>query len=162
MNEIRRTRGFEFLPSRPRVWGGVDPTDDGRIQINLSTENVIHYIKAKYPIGGREMNENFDKKPRRSWKSSADDSPMHCYLGMHHRITMPELVAYFAEHYPHVDPNTLQMNFITVVWDEPATEEERTRRTEHHAAHDARHAKWERDTYERLKEKFESAEESDV
>lgn len=90
----------------------------------------------------------------RSWATKADDSPVRCYLGMKGRITLAELLAHFAEKYPHVDPMTLELNYSTVVWEEPPTADDLAQREEHRAWHAERQARWERDTYERLKAKF--------
>lgn len=92
----------------------------------------------------------------RSWKTEADDSWMRCYLRMKERISLREFVDYLAEHYPHVDPWTVDLNFGTAVWEEAPTEDDLAEREQWRAAQRERHAAWERKTYERLREKFES------
>jgi hypothetical protein len=97
----------------------------------------------------------FRRHPSRSWKTADDDSGMRCYLGMQGRVTLRELLEHFAEEYPHVDPMTLALNFATVVWDEPATPEDIAQREAFRAKQADRQERWERDTYARLKAKFE-------
>lgn len=92
---------------------------------------------------------------RRTWQTAEENSNIRCFLGMRGRVTLHELIDHFAEHYPHVDPYDLELNAATVTWEEPPTEEDLALRAARQQAHDERHARWERETYERLKDKFE-------
>jgi hypothetical protein len=76
---------------------------------------------------------------RRSWITDDNDRDMGCHQSI--RGTVP--VAALLEH------------LATVAWTAPATDEERRRRAERQRSHDERHAAWERETYERLRAKFE-------
>lgn len=91
----------------------------------------------------------------RAWKTADEDSLMRCYLAMDGRVTIRDLVEHFAENHPAVDPMALRLNFATVTWDEPPTPEDLADRAERNARHDERHARWERQMYEKLKAKFE-------
>jgi hypothetical protein len=104
------------------------------------------------------VSDNINEKPVRAWVTKDEGSPIRCYLGMRHRITLRELVDHFAEHYPHVDPWTLDINYSTVVWEEPPSTEDLAQREQAKRRSDERHAKWERETYDRLKAKFDSGE----
>lgn len=95
---------------------------------------------------------------RRTWQSFDDDSQMRCYLGVKGRVTLAELVDHFAERYPHVDPMTLDLNFVTATWDEPPTADDIAKRESWRAQKAERHACWERDMYAKLKAKFETSE----
>jgi hypothetical protein len=74
---------------------------------------------------------------------------------MEGRVTVQELIDHFAEHYPHVDPMGIALNFVTAVWEEPATPEDIAQREANWAAQAERKERWERETYDRLKAKFE-------
>jgi hypothetical protein len=96
------------------------------------------------------------REPTRAWKKGTEDSPMQCYLGMQGRVTIAHLVEHFAENYPHVDPMQLRLNFATATWEEPPTPADIAYREECRARHAERTEQWERETYERLKVKFEA------
>lgn len=96
---------------------------------------------------------SIEEGPRRSWKTNAYDT-MACYLGMKGRVPLGELLDHFAEKYPHVDPRTLELNFATVVWDEPPTAEDVGKLEAWRADRAGRQERWERQTYERLKAKY--------
>lgn len=98
---------------------------------------------------------------RRSWKTKDDDTTMHCYLSMRHRITVRELHDYLHENHPHVDPWEVELNFATATWDEPSTEADRAEREAWRTHQADRHAAWERDMYARLRAKFEPSEVSE-
>lgn len=98
----------------------------------------------------------FRRQPMRSWKTDDDHSEMTCYLDMEGRVTLSDLLDHFAENYPHVNTMDLQFNFATVVWDEPATPDDLSRRQEYRAKRAARTEHWERETLSRLKAKYEN------
>lgn len=100
------------------------------------------------------------RRPLRAWKMGNEDSPMCCYLGMEGRVTIGDLVQHFTENYPHVDPMALRLNFATVKWEEPPTPEDEEKRRQQRVEHARRKEHWERETYDRLKAKFEGAEDS--
>lgn len=101
------------------------------------------------------MSDNINDEYRTGWATRDEDSPIHCYLGMKNRVTLQELLDHFNEHYPEVDPAGLELNWSTIVWERPATEEEKADRARRQEAHDRRHAEWEKMTYAKLKAKFE-------
>jgi len=103
----------------------------------------------------REIVGEFRREPSRSWKTVDDNSEMSCYLGMQGRVTVRELIDHFKAQYPHVDPMTVALNFVTAVWAEPATPEDIAQREAWRAKQAARTERWERETYDRLKAKFE-------
>lgn len=103
------------------------------------------------------------KEVRRHWQSSKEDSQISCYLGMQGRITLAALLVHLAEVVPDGTPDDqIGLNFATVTWVDEPTAAERDDRARRNASHDERHAKWERDTYERLKAKFEPSAGSQV
>lgn len=104
------------------------------------------------------MTGQIDEKPSsRAWETREPDSQMRCYLGMEGRITVAELISHFAEHYPHVDPMTLQLNYATVAWTEPPTVDDIVLRERDRAWKVKRQDRWERAMYAKLKTKFEGA-----
>jgi hypothetical protein len=104
------------------------------------------------------VTESISDKPMRSWESKADDSQVSCFLHMQHRITVRELLDHFAEHYPHVDMDSVQINYATAKWMEQPTEEELEERAAGRARWEEHHEAWERRTLAELKEKYESGE----
>lgn len=105
-------------------------------------------------MSDRKKFGEFRREPNRSWKAEDDHSGMRCYLGMEGRITIEDIFAHFAEHYPHVDPMKLELNFATATWDEPASPEDIEHRRKQRADYALRQEKWERETLERLTEKY--------
>lgn len=97
-----------------------------------------------------------DPAPRRYFKSHKDpDNPrIQCFLGIR-RITFGELRKHLAEHYPEVDFDSLVIGGLQLQWEDDPWPDELAARERQRRAHDERHEKWERDTYERLKAKFE-------
>jgi len=96
---------------------------------------------------------SIDEDPRRSWKNHAYDT-MSCYLSMKGRVPLGELLDHFAEKYPHVDPRELQLNYVTIKWEETPTAEEVAKLEAWRADREQRQERWERQTYERLKAKY--------
>lgn len=94
----------------------------------------------------------------RHWKTHDSDDTMHVYLTMRHRLTLRELVAYLDRHHPGVDPWTVELNFGSATWDEPATATERVARLAWRVEQRERTEAWERRKYVELKAKFESTE----
>lgn len=105
------------------------------------------------------MTERWDGAPkteiRRHWESSKDDSRIRCYLGMQGRMPLDALIRHLGEVAPGRSLDQFGINFATVVWIDAPTDAETTTRAHGRARHDERHAAWERETYERLKAKFE-------
>lgn len=97
---------------------------------------------------------SIDGSPRRRWKTK-DYDVMTCYLGMSGRISLGDLLDHFTERYPHVDIRTVELNFATVIWDESPTVDDRAKLAADQAWQAERQKRWERETYERLKAKFE-------
>ena len=94
-------------------------------------------------------------KVNRAWAKNADDSTMRCYMGIEGRVTLAELAAHFWQNYPLVDVSELQLNFATVVWEEPPTADDIRKRQDWRAEKARRLEQWERETYERLRKKYE-------
>lgn len=108
------------------------------------------------------MTDGTFKDIRRSWMSREDDARIKCYLSMDGRATVAELLDYLTEVAPARTPEEFRINFSTVTWIDAPTEAEQRARAEWNRARDERHAKWEQDTYTRLKAKFEPAAGSQV
>lgn len=100
-----------------------------------------------------------EKPSSRSWKTKDDDSQMRCYLGMEGRVTVRELISHFEEKYPHVDPMHLELNYATVAWDEPPTDDDIAKREANIVWRNERQEAWETSMYAKLKAKFEPASE---
>lgn len=97
---------------------------------------------------------------RRHWKSKDHDG-IRCYASMEGRVTLGDLIQYFARMARHNEfLLEVELNFATATWDDEATKEELDQRRQAKAHHDRRHAEWEWQTYERLKLKFEGPEET--
>lgn len=96
-----------------------------------------------------------DPAPRRYFKSH-ENPRIACYLSIR-KVTLDELRDHFVVHYPEVDFGSLVIGGVQLQWEDEPTPEELAQLERQHRAHDERHAKWERDTYERLKAKFEGA-----
>jgi hypothetical protein len=94
-----------------------------------------------------------------TWQSNVSDLRTG-YMAVDGRMSITGLIAYMAEAAPDVDPADILVNWATVVWTRPATPDEINRRRQVQAAHDARHEAWELATYERLRAKYDPAEES--
>jgi hypothetical protein len=65
-------------------------------------------------------------------------------------------VSHFNQHYPHVLPGDIQLNFATAVWEEPPTADDLAARTAWRTKQAERQERWERETYLRLKAKFDA------
>jgi hypothetical protein len=91
---------------------------------------------------------------RWTWKSRDNDTRVG-YLAVDGRVSLGELVDHLMQVAPHVSVFGLQLNWATVVWERDATPEEIAERRAVQARHDARHEQWERETYARLRAKFE-------
>lgn len=93
---------------------------------------------------------------RSSWSwESKDSDQIRVYEGVDGRPTLGQLIAHLAEVAPHAGLDDIGINYATVVWVRPATEEEVADRDRRQKAHEERHLKWERERYWILKAKFE-------
>lgn len=97
------------------------------------------------------------KEVRRSWMSSDDDAQISCYMAMEGRVSVAALLDHLREVAPGRTAEEIGINFATVTWIDTPTGAEAQARVQRQALHDERHAHWERETYERLKAKFEPA-----
>lgn len=97
-----------------------------------------------------------DAYPRRYFKSHKDPENQRivCYLGVR-KMTLDELRDHFTVHYPEVDFGSLEIGGIQLHWEDEPTPEELGQRERQRRNHDQRHAQWERETFARLKAKFE-------
>lgn len=95
-----------------------------------------------------------DEKPRRYLKDFKGPMRMACYLQVR-KMSFGELRVHFAEHYPDVDFDSLEIGGIQLRWEDDPTLDEQEERGRQIRAHDERHEKWERETYARLRAKFE-------
>ncbi len=92
-------------------------------------------------------------EPRRMW-NDIDPPTMRVILPFAGRATVAELVGLAAQ--LGIPQDGLSINHAQhVSWVEPATMREILAREESNRRHAERHEKWERDTYERLRAKFE-------
>lgn len=71
-----------------------------------------------------------------------------------HDLTVSEIVDWC--HQRGLNPDDVKLSGGHLKWESPETEAEATRREEYHRQSMARHEEWERETYERLKEKFDA------
>lgn len=94
-----------------------------------------------------------DAAPRRSWITSASDSQRSNRLTVH-RMTLRDLREHFADRYPDVDVDGLELVNALLYWEDEPTSDELEQRALIRRAHDARHEQWERETYARLHAKF--------
>lgn len=98
-------------------------------------------------------------KIRRHWKTGGSDT-IRCYASMEGRVTLGELIQYFSSFVRTADfPLEVALNFATAVWDDQPTQDELDQRAARIARSNQRHEEWERETYQRLKAKFEGIEE---
>jgi hypothetical protein len=79
-----------------------------------------------------------------------------CYMGMRGRVTLQELIDHLAIVAPEHALSEFKVNFATVTWEDQATEEELQVQRENDRKNRERHERWEREYYERLKEKYGS------
>lgn len=91
----------------------------------------------------------------RSWQSPKDvDSDMRVYATMDGRFSVGDVLAYFAEEHPHIDVNTVELNWGTAAWVDKPTPEEVADRELRQRRTQARHDAWERQTWEKLQVKY--------
>jgi hypothetical protein len=96
----------------------------------------------------REINRNII--------SESDDDHRSCFMGMDGRVTLAALIDHLREVAPGKGLDEIGINFGTVRWVDAATDAEKRTRAEWREKSAAQKAKWERETYERLRLKFES------
>lgn len=94
----------------------------------------------------------------RRQRSSRESAVELCYMGMDGRLSVADLIGHLAQVAPGVPLEEVGINFGTVTWVDDATDEEKRQRAAWRAESAARRAKWERETYERLKAQFEPSE----
>lgn len=102
------------------------------------------------------MPDEIAEHATRAWATKERDSHMSCYLGMNGRVSLGELISHFEQHYPHVDPMSVRLNYATAQWLEPPTIDDLNRRNANERWAAERLEKWEQETYKRLKAKFET------
>lgn len=105
-------------------------------------------------MSGDERMGEFEEV-RRSWATKGEDSPMRCYMGVKGRVTLGELMTHIQEIYPNVAVSDVELNFATAVWEEPPTADDLRKRQEARDKHERRIEEWERETYERLRRKYQ-------
>lgn len=95
-------------------------------------------------------------KPREvSWTwQSKDNDLRNGYMAVDGRMSIAELVEHMRNIAPGVDPADIQVNWATVVWARPATNEEMAQRKQAIDRWEARHEAWERETLARLTAKY--------
>ena len=91
---------------------------------------------------------------RWSWKSN-DSTIRSGYAGIDGTVSITDLLAHVRTILPDISPDDIQINFATFRITREATPEEIAERQCHQQAQAERHEKWERETYERLKVKYE-------
>jgi hypothetical protein len=104
-------------------------------------------------VGTQAMTDGELSEPRYAWQSNDSDVRVG-YLSVKGRITVSELIHELAKLAPDATLHDINTNFATVSWTRPATAEEIEQRKAQRAASDARREKWERENYERLREKY--------
>lgn len=90
---------------------------------------------------------------RWSWKTS-DGDLLAGYAGIKGTISVTELIAHVRKTLPDISPDDIEVNFATIRVVRPATDEEIQERECWKKRQEERHEKWERETYERLREKY--------
>lgn len=97
----------------------------------------------------------------RTWVTADDDTKRSCYLQMEGRVSLTDLLRHLdSVIHPSVDnTDNIYVNFGTIRWEEPSTEQERAERAEQRRNSAARKAAWEKKTYAELKAKFEGTNE---
>jgi hypothetical protein len=95
---------------------------------------------------------------RRSFITKDNDDQRACYMAVDGRVSIPDLIAHLEAVAPGTPIEAFGLNFATVAWVDEATEDERRDRAAWRAEWAERHEQWERETYERLRLKFEAAE----
>lgn len=104
------------------------------------------------------MTEELFGEPRKHWRTSNIEDGMIYYLGKvgyQTQVTIQQLLDHLQENYPDVHPTLAKINFATVTWHAPATEEDRQKLIAKRKESDARNARWEQDMYLKLKKKYE-------
>jgi hypothetical protein len=76
------------------------------------------------------------------------------YMAVDGRVTIAELIEHMRQVAPGVSLDEINVNWATVVWSRPGTDEEIADRRQAEALWEARHEKWERETLARLTEKY--------
>jgi len=89
-------------------------------------------------------------EPRRSWAARESNEIIVCHMGMTGRISVASLLAHMATIAPEITPEQMLINFSTLKWTEPSTEEDRAQREAWLARQAERTEKWERETLARL------------
>jgi hypothetical protein len=90
---------------------------------------------------------------RWSWQSDTNDL-RNGYMAVDGRISIADLIARMQEVAPGVDLADINVNWATVVWARPATDQELEARAEGRRRHMVRQEKWERETLARLLNKY--------
>lgn len=90
---------------------------------------------------------------RWTWQSK-DSDLRNGYLAMDGRVSLADLNAWMQNYAPGVAPEEIMVNWATVVWSRPATNQELAERAEQRAAWDKRHEAWERETLAKLTAKY--------
>jgi len=94
-------------------------------------------------------------EPRRSWATKTKDGDeIVCHMGMTGRISVASLLAHMATIAPEVTTEQMLINFSTLKWTEPSTEEDREVREAWLVRQAERTEKWERETLTRLIKKY--------
>lgn len=88
-----------------------------------------------------------------SWESK-DGNTRVGYAAIDGRISIADLIANMQEVAPGAGLDEIQVNFATVKWTRPATVDELAEREKWNESHQIRQEKWERDTLQRLTEKY--------
>jgi hypothetical protein len=88
-----------------------------------------------------------------SWESKDNDTRV-AYLPMDGRISVADLIERMRTLAPGVPIEEMQINWATVVWKRPATQEELAQRRLAQERWESRHEEWERTTLARLIEKY--------
>ncbi len=95
---------------------------------------------------------------RRSFLAKDNDELMQCHEHVNGTISVTDLVEHLQAVAPEAALDDITINYATVSWVSPATDEERASRAARRARDKERHAEWERKTYQQLKDKFEPEE----
>ena len=93
------------------------------------------------------------KEPRRSWASRDSDEVVN-YMAMEGRVSVASLLAHMKTIAPDVPNEAMFLNYATLKWTEPATEQDRADRDTWEQRRAEKTEAWERDQLVKLIEKY--------
>jgi hypothetical protein len=93
------------------------------------------------------------REPQWTWESNDNDVRVG-RVSIDGTVSIAELISHMQKIAPGSNVDDCQINFGTVRWTRPATAEELAEREQDYERQRVRREKWERDTLQRLTEKY--------